>query len=191
MGYHPCAAGLLTSGLYQAVGQCQTGSLTGAVASERVSEAPKGSLRMDGNHSKSAKAEGSLTATPTGGAGTKVGLSDPVVLSGNAIAQRIKATLGITGLSLQSSHRRSGLAPRCRLIASWGCSRSQGLGCSPIKAVRELGSERRETVRSLSGVGVGYLRGAVLSTRGPGWTGRWCIPVEPPGSRPGSQVGKG
>ena len=47
-----------------------------------------------------------------------------------------------------------------------GCSRSQGLGCSPIKAVRELGSERRETVRSLSVVGVGNLRGAVLSTRG-------------------------
>ena len=83
--------------------------------------------------------------------------------SGIAIAQRIKATLGITGLSPKSSHRRSGLAPRCRLIASWGCSRSQGLGCSPIKAVRELGSERRETVRSLSGVGVGYLRGAALS----------------------------
>ena len=72
-------------------GQRLAGSLTGAVASERVSEALKGSLRMVGNHSKSAKAEGSLTATPTGGAGTKVGLSDPVVLSGNAIAQRIKA----------------------------------------------------------------------------------------------------
>ena len=42
-------------------------------------EALKGSLRMVGNHLKSAKAEGSLTATPTGGAGTKVGLSDPVV----------------------------------------------------------------------------------------------------------------
>ena len=55
------------------------GSLTGAVASERVSEALKGSLRMVGNHSKSAKAEGSLTATATAGAGTKVGLSDPVV----------------------------------------------------------------------------------------------------------------
>ena len=52
---------------------------------------------MDGNHLKSAKAEGSVTATPTGGAGRKLGLSDPVVLSGNAIAQRIKATLGITG----------------------------------------------------------------------------------------------
>ena len=54
------------------------GSLTGAVASQRVTEASKGSLRMVGNHSKSAKAEGSLTVTPTGGAGTKVGLSDPV-----------------------------------------------------------------------------------------------------------------
>ena len=43
------------------------------------------------------------------------------------------------------------------------------MGCSPIKAVRELGSERRETVRSLSGAGAGDLRGAVLSTRGPGW----------------------
>ena len=31
-------------------GQCLTGSLTGAVASERVSEALKGSLRMVGNH---------------------------------------------------------------------------------------------------------------------------------------------
>ena len=78
-------------------GECQAGSLTGAVASQRVTEAPKGSLRMDGNHSKSAKAEGSLTATPTGGAGTKVGLSDPAVLSGKAVAQRIKATSGITG----------------------------------------------------------------------------------------------
>ena len=49
------------------------------------------------------------------------------------------------------------------------------MGCSPIKAVRELGSERRETVRSLSGVGVGYLRGAVLSTRGPGCTVPGCL----------------
>ena len=79
MGYHPCVTGFLTFGRDPAGGQCQTGSLTGAVASERVSEALKGSLRMVGNHSKSAKAEGSLTATPTGGAGTKVGLSDPVV----------------------------------------------------------------------------------------------------------------
>ena len=40
--------------------------------------------------------------------------------------------------------------------------------------VRELGSERRETVRSLSVAGVGDLKGADLSTRGPGWTYLWC-----------------
>ena len=44
---------------------------------------------------------------------------------------------------------------------------SQGFGCSPIKVVRELGSERRETVWSLSAVGVGYLRGLAPSTKGP------------------------
>ena len=79
LGYHPCSIGFLTTGRDPVLGQCQAGSLTGAVASERVSEALEGSLRMDGNHPQSAKAEGSLTATPTGGAGTKVGLSDPVV----------------------------------------------------------------------------------------------------------------
>ena len=45
---------------------------------------------------------------------------------------------------------------------------------SPFKVVRELGLERRETVRSLSAVGVGKLRGAVPSTRGPEWTYLWC-----------------
>jgi len=59
LGYHPCSTGFLTSSRDPAGGQCQVGSLTGAVASERVSEALKGSLRMVGNHSKSAKAEGS------------------------------------------------------------------------------------------------------------------------------------
>ena len=78
LGYRPCSVRFLTCGSEPAGGQRLAGSLTGAVASERVSEALKGSLRMDGNHSESAKAEGSLTVTPTGGAGTKVGLSDPV-----------------------------------------------------------------------------------------------------------------
>ena len=168
LGYHPCIAGFLTCSRDPVGGQCQTGSLTGAVASERVSEALEGSLRMVGNHSKSAKAEGSLTATPTGGAGTKVGLSDPVVCKWECHRSTDKSYPGDNRLiTPKSSHRRSGLAPRCRLIASWGCSRSQGLGCSPIKAVRELGSERRETVRSLSIAGVRYLRGVDSSTRGP------------------------
>ena len=36
-------------------GHCQVGSLTGAVASERVTEALKGSLSMDGNHALECK----------------------------------------------------------------------------------------------------------------------------------------
>ena len=60
--------------------------MTGAVASERVTEALKGLLRMIGNHSKSVKAEEGLTESSTERSGTKVGLSDPVVISGNAIA---------------------------------------------------------------------------------------------------------
>ena len=67
-------------------GHCQSGSLTGAVASQRVTEAPKGSLRMVGNHSKSVKAEGSLTVRLTSRADTKVGLSDPAVENGIAVA---------------------------------------------------------------------------------------------------------
>ena len=122
----------------------------------------------------SVNAKASLTARVTARAVTKVGVSDPAVCEWKCRRSTDKSYPGDNRLiTPKSSHRRSGLAPRCRLIASWGCSRSQGLGCSPIKAVRELGSERRETVRSLSGVGAGYLRGAVLSTRGPGWTDRW------------------
>jgi Family of unknown function (DUF6467) len=73
------------------------GSLTGAVASQTVTEARDGGLRAVGNRSSSAMAEARLTARLTSRAETKVGHSDPVVPSGRAIAQRIKGTLGITG----------------------------------------------------------------------------------------------
>ena len=55
LGYHPCSTGFLTSYHDLVMGQCQAGSLTGAVASERVSEALKGSLRMDGNQERECK----------------------------------------------------------------------------------------------------------------------------------------
>ena len=97
MGYHPSCTEVLTNYRKPELGHCQAGSLTGAVASKKVTEASKGSLRMVGNHPKSAKAEGSLTARETTRAGTKVGLSDPAALRGQAVAQRIKATSGITG----------------------------------------------------------------------------------------------
>ena len=109
---------------------------------------------MIGNHSKSVKAKGGLTATPTGGAGTKVGLSDPVVISGNAIAQRIKATLGITGLSpprvhidgevwhldVGSSHPGAGAGPkgsavrRLKWHASWVQNVVRQFGPYPAQA---------------------------------------------------------
>ncbi len=56
LGYHPYNTGFLTGSRYPATGQCLAGSLTGAVASESVSEALKGSLRTVGNRPQSAKA---------------------------------------------------------------------------------------------------------------------------------------
>ena len=78
-------------------GQCLVGSLTGAVASQNVTEAPKGSLSLVGNQVVSVSAQGSLTVRQTCRAGTKVGTSDPAVRCGTAVAQRIKGTSGITG----------------------------------------------------------------------------------------------
>ena len=60
--------------------------MTGAVASQKVTEAPKGSLRLNGNQPLSAKVEGSLTARQTGRAGRKLGLSDPTKPSGRYVA---------------------------------------------------------------------------------------------------------
>ena len=96
LGYYPLCTEALTD-WGKTAGQCQADSLTGAVASQRVTEAPKGSLSADGNRAKSVKAEGSLTERQTSRTETKVGLSDPAVPNGRAVAQRIKATLGITG----------------------------------------------------------------------------------------------
>jgi hypothetical protein len=95
--YHPGEVLTLTSDRKPAGGPCQAGSLTGAVASKKVTEAPKGSLRLNGNQPQSVKAQGSLTARPMRRAETKVGLSDPTVQCGMAVAYQTKATPGITG----------------------------------------------------------------------------------------------
>ena len=50
LGYHSMYFGILTLCHDLGSGHCQVGSLTGAVASERVTEASKGSLKMVGNH---------------------------------------------------------------------------------------------------------------------------------------------
>ena len=86
MGYHSYLIEILTLDHYLDRGPWQMGSLTGAVASQRVTEALKGTLRLVGNQSSSAIAEGCLTARPTSRAGTKVGNSDPAVQNGMAVA---------------------------------------------------------------------------------------------------------
>ena len=56
LGYHSKSTGTLTSSHKLVLGQCQVGSLTGAVASKRVTEALKGYLSAVGNRASSAKA---------------------------------------------------------------------------------------------------------------------------------------
>ena len=98
-----------------------------------------------------------------------------MVLSGNAIAQRIKATLGITGLSLPRVHI-DGVVWHLDVGSSHpgAVVGPKGWAVRPLKRYASWVQNVVRTVRSLSGAGAGYLRGAVLSTRGPGWTGRWC-----------------
>jgi hypothetical protein len=54
--YHPYRFGLLTYARNPGEEQCLVGSLTGAVASQTVTEAFKGSLRLIGNQPQSASA---------------------------------------------------------------------------------------------------------------------------------------
>src|SRR6266705_312282 len=104
-----------------------------------VTEVPKGSLKSVGNRLLSARAQGSLTARQTCRAGAKAGPSDPTAPRGRAVAQRIKGTPGITGLScprvhidgkvwhldVGSSHPGAGAGPKGRAVrplkryASW------------------------------------------------------------------------
>ena len=95
--YHPLTFDVLTKITKRGLGQCLVGSLTGAVSSQRVTEEHEGLLMTVGHRQVSAMVEASLTARPTSRAGAKAGHSDPVVLYGRAIAQRIKGTPGITG----------------------------------------------------------------------------------------------
>ena len=95
--YHPDLFEGLTLARYPGREQCMVGSLTGAVSSQSVTEELDGTLSTVGHRANSAMAKACLTARLTSRAGAKAGHSDPVVLYGRAIAQRIKGTLGITG----------------------------------------------------------------------------------------------
>ena len=97
MKYQPGVVAVLTLVRNPDRGPCMVGSLTGAVSSQRVTEECDGTLSAVGYRAVCAMAKACLTARRTCRAGAKAGHSDPVVLYGRAIAQRIKGTPGITG----------------------------------------------------------------------------------------------
>ena len=85
MKYHSCDGLFLTMVHKLEMEQSQVGSLTGAVASQRVTEAPKGTLRVDGHHPTwRVKAKECLTVRQTCRAGAKAGTSDLAVACGSA-----------------------------------------------------------------------------------------------------------
>jgi hypothetical protein len=106
---------------------------------------------------ESVNAEGGLTARRTGRAGAKAGVSDPAVPRGRAVAQRIKGTPGITGLSpprvhidgavwhldVGSSHPGAGEGPkgpavrRLKRYASWVQNVVRQFGLYPSWALED------------------------------------------------------
>ncbi len=83
--YHSGRSGCLTWVRNPDQGQCLVGSLTGAVASQKVTEAPKGTLSLVGNQVASVSAQGCLTVRQTCRAGAKAGTSDLAVACGSAV----------------------------------------------------------------------------------------------------------
>src|SRR5512141_2480098 len=90
-------------------------------------------------------AQDCLTVRGTSRAGTKVEHSEPTT--------RIRRGGRLTDKSYsrdnrlvppKSSYRRRSSAPRCRLTLARRWRSCQAFGCSPIKKVRELGSDRPE-----------------------------------------------
>src|SRR3989339_731113 len=89
-------------------------------------------------------AQASLTVRGTSQAGAKAEHSEPTT--------RVRRGGRLTDKSYsrdnrlvppKSSYRRRSSAPRCRLTLARRWRSCQAFGCSPIKKVRELGSDRR------------------------------------------------
>ena len=106
----------------------------------------QGQLSADGNRAGRVKAQAGLTVRRTCRTVAKAELSDPIVGIRRRESSTDKSYSGDNRLvPPKSPYRRRCSAPRCRLVLSWGWRSSQGFGCSPIKKVRELGSDRSVT----------------------------------------------
>ena len=103
----------------------------------------KGRLRRDGNRSGPVTGKAGLTARRTCRADAKAEHSEPMVPVRRGQRLTDKSYSGDNRLvPPERPQRRRSSAPRCRLVLSWGWRSSQGFGCSRIKKIRELGSNR-------------------------------------------------
>ena len=94
LGYHPCSIGTLTIGHESGLGTLSGGQFDWG---GRLPKGNGGAQRFPQYGRKSyeeCKGKRELDCKTYRSSKVEYGLSDPVVLSGRAIAQRIKATLG-------------------------------------------------------------------------------------------------
>ena len=88
-------------------------------------------------------AQASLTVRGTSQAGGKPEHSDPTIRIRRGGSSTDKSYSRDNRLvPPKSSYRRRSSAPRCRLTLARRWRSCQAFGCSPIKKVRELGSDR-------------------------------------------------
>ncbi len=100
--------------------QCLTVSLTGAVFSKKVTEKYKGQLIPHRNRDVSTNAKAGLTVRMIIRSDAKAGISDPPNRYDRGRGLTNKSYPGDNRLvASESSYRRGGSAPRCRLTASW------------------------------------------------------------------------
>jgi hypothetical protein len=92
-------------------------------------------------------AQASLTVRGTSQAGGKPEHSDPTIRIRRGGSSTDKSYSRDNRLvPPKSSYRRRSSAPRCRLTLARRWRSCQAFGCSPIKKVRELGSDRFEEI---------------------------------------------
>lgn len=88
-----------------------------------------------------------MTVRLTNQTDTQVELNDPTFKNGIRRRSRDESYARDNRVIFcERPHRPKCLLPRCRLVLSSGCNRSEGFSCSLIKKVRELGSIRRKSV---------------------------------------------
>ena len=139
MGYHPCDIGILTCGSESSRGTLLGGQFDWGGRLLKSNGGVQRFAQLERKSSKRVQTQKEPNCETDRSSSNAPGVSDPVVCEWKCHRSTDKSYPGDNRLiSPKSPHRRGGLAPRCRLIASWGCIRSQGFGCSPIKAVREL-----------------------------------------------------